>query len=251
MRSIAVINHKGGVGKTTIASNLGHALALAGHRVTLVDLDPQGHLTASLGIFRRPARGLAELMLGEASLDQVAIRSRERLTLIPAGERLGELEGWREGGADRARLLARALPGVTAGQAFMLLDCPPAAGLLMVNAVLAADETLIPVTGDYLGLSALAQLMLTLKELQPLRERPLRHWIELSRFLPRRRLAQEVRERLRRHFADHLLGTPVREAAVLAECPGLGRTIFEYRADSRSAEEIGALARDLIEGRAE
>ncbi len=251
MRSIAVINQKGGVGKTTIAVNLGHALSLAGRRVTLVDLDPQGHLTASLGIFRRPARGVADLMRGEAALDQVAIRSRERLTLIPPGERLGDLEMLRDGGAARAHLLDRALRDQVTEGDILLLDCPPSSGLLVVNAVLAVQELVIPVTGDYLGLNGLAQLMQTLEDLRSLRRQPPRHWITLSRYLPRRRLAREVRERLRRHFGGRILATPVHEAAVLAECPGVGRSIFEYRPASSAAEGFRGLAHDLLEQRTE
>ncbi len=251
MRSIAVINQKGGVGKTTISANLGHALALAGHHVTVVDLDPQGHLTASLGIFRKPARGVADLMLEEVALDQIAIRSRERLSLVPAGQRLGEVEELTEGGANRAHLLRKALNGSLDDQDFVLIDCPPSSGLLVANAVLSAGEALIPVTGDYLGLNGLAQLMQTLKGFQPFRGTPLRHWITLSRFHPRRRLAREVRQRLQEHFSGRVLDASIREAAVLAECPGVGRSIFEYRAGSRSAQEFKALAGELIEKEAE
>jgi len=246
MRSIAVINQKGGVGKTTITANLGHALFLAGKRTTVVDLDPQGHLAASLGIFRKPKRGVADLMLGEARLDQLAIRSRDHLILLPAGERLGDINELVNGGASRGQMLRNALNGDLADQDVVLFDCPPTAGLLMANAVLAADEVLVPVTGDYLGLNALAQLMQTLKGFQAFRDKPLKHWIELSRFQPKRRLAREVSQKLEQHFPGKVLGTPVREAAVLAECPGVGRTIFEYRSGSRSAKEFKALAGDLI-----
>jgi chromosome partitioning protein len=249
MRSIAVINQKGGVGKTTITTNLGHALAMRGQQVTLLDLDPQGHLAASLGIFRAPARGVADLMLGECRLDAVAIRSREHLTLVPSGRRLTELEQMQEGGANRARMLKKALNGSLEGQDFVLIDCPPSAGLLVANAVLSADEVLVPVTGDYLGLNGLAQLMQTLKGFQPFRQRPLKHWIELSRFMPRRRLSREVNEKLQQHFPGKLLGTPINEAAVLAECPGAGRSIFEYRSASRSAKEFEMLADELMQTR--
>lgn len=249
MRSVAIINQKGGVGKTTITANLGHALSLAGKRVTVVDLDPQGHLAASLGIFKKPAHGVADLMLGETVVDQVVIRSREHLTLIPAGQRLGEMEDLAESGADRAHMLDKALNGSLAEQDFVLFDCPPSASLLMANAVLSANEALVPVTGDYLGLNGLAQLMQTLSGFQRFRQTPLQHWIELSRFQPRRRLAREVFEKLQNHFPGKVMDTPVREAAVLAECPGAGRTIFEYRAKSRSAKEFEGLARNLIEAR--
>ncbi len=246
MRSIAVINQKGGVGKTTISANLGHALALSGYQVTVLDLDPQGHLTASLGIFRKPARGVADLMLKEVALEQIAIRSRDRLSLVPAGQRLGEVEEMHEGGASRARLLRTALNGQLESQDFVLIDCPPSSGLLVANAVLSADEALIPVTGDYLGLNGLAQLMQTLKSFHPYRATPLRHWITLSRFHPRRRLAREVQQRLHEHFSGRVLETGIREAAVLAECPGVGRSIFEYRSGSASAKEFRALAGELI-----
>lgn len=249
MRSIAVINQKGGVGKTTITANLGHALALQGQRVTVLDLDPQGHLAASLGIFRQPERGVADLMLGTAELAQVSIRSRDHLALVPAGQRLSEVDELAEGGAGRAHLLSRALNGALDNQDFVLIDCPPSSSLLVANAGLAVDEVLVPVTGDYLGLNGLAQLMQSLQRFQTLRSTPLRHWIELSRFYPRRRLGQEVRQRLLKYFPGRLLSTPVKEAAVLAECPGVGRTIFEYRAKSRSAEEFKQLARDVIEMR--
>ena len=247
MRSIAVIIQKGGVGKTTITANLGHALSLAGKRVTVVDLDPQGHLAASLGIFKKPAHGVADMMLGEIGIDQVAIRSREHLTLIPAGERLGEMEDLAEGGADRAHMLDKALNGSLADQDFVLFDCPPSASLLMANAVLSANEALVPVTGDYLGLNGLAQLMQTLKQFHPFRSRPLRHRIVLSRFHPRRRLAREVQERLQQHFSGRVLAHGIREAAVLAECPGVGRSIFEYRGSSSAAREFRALADELVE----
>ncbi len=247
MRCIAVINQKGSVGKTTISVNLGHALALAGRRVTLIDLDPRGHLTTSLGIFRKPVRGVAEMMLGTARLDQVAVRSRDRLILIPAGQHLGDVEELRESGAARRRMLSLALNGYLADQDYVLIDCPPSSGLLVANAALVAEEALIPVTGDYLGLNGLAQLLRTLKGFQPFRKRPLLHWIELSRFQPRRRLAREVKAKLAEHFASRILGTAIREAAVLAECPGAGRSIFEYRGSSSPAKEFESLARELDE----
>jgi chromosome partitioning protein len=91
--------------------------------------------------------------------------------------------------------------------------------------------------------------MVTLKKFEPYREKPLEHWIELSRFINRRRLANEVKEKLLKHFPNRVLATPISEAAVMAECPGVGRTIFEYRRTSRSAKEFSALAEDLIEKR--
>jgi chromosome partitioning protein len=249
MRRIAVINQKGGVGKTTITANLGHALALAGHRVTVIDLDPQGHLSTCLGIFRPPQHGMDEVLLNEVDIASVTMVTRESLVLVPAGNRLADVEQMHDGGAARARLLIDGLKDQFEGQDFLLMDCPPSSGLLVTNAIFAADEVLIPTSGDYLSLTGLANLMVTLKKFEPYREKPLEHWIELSRFINRRRLANEVKEKLLKHFPNRVLATPISEAAVMAECPGVGRTIFEYRRTSRSAKEFSALAEDLIEKR--
>ena len=249
MRRIAVINQKGGVGKTTITTNLGHALALLGHRVTVIDLDPQGQLAASFGIFRAPRRGIDQVLLDGMQLEDVQLLARDLITLIPAGTGLQGVEELHEGGAARARLLRQAMAGRLAGQEFVLIDCPPSSGMLVANAIFAADEVLMPVGGDYLSLNGLAKMLATLQRFAPFLEQPLRQWIELSRFVPRRRLSQEVRGKLLDHFPEQLLAVPIREAAVLAECPGAGRTIFEYRRTSHAAKEFTELAQDLIDRR--
>lgn len=247
MRRIALINQKGGVGKTTITTNLGHALALAGYRVTVIDLDPQGQLASSYGIFRAPAKGIDQVMLNALEPGSVKQGVRDMLTLIPAGDRLQEIEHLHDGGASRAQLLNRALTGALDDQAFVLFDCPPSSGVLVANAIFAADEALIPVSGDHMSLNGLAKMLLTMKKFEPYLKRPLRQWIVLNRFFPRRRLCKEVLEKLNEHFERQLIKTRIRESAVIAECPGIGRTIFEYKPGSQSAKEFHALATELIE----
>ncbi|WP_316366284.1 ParA family protein [Candidatus Thiodiazotropha sp. CDECU1] len=246
MRRIALINQKGGVGKTTITTNLGHALALAGHRVTVIDLDPQGQLASSYGIFRAPAKGIDQVMLEAQDPASVKQGIRDMLTLIPAGDCLQEIEHLHDGGASRAQLLKQALDGALDDQAFVLFDCPPSSGLLVANAIFAADEALIPVSGDHMSLNGLAKMMLTIKKFEPYLSKPLPTWIALNRYFPRRRLCKEVSEKLKRHFSDQLIHTPIREAAVIAECPGIGRTIFEYKPGSQSAKEFQSLATELL-----
>ena len=250
MRSIAVINQKGGVGKTTITANLGHALSRLGKHVTVIDLDPQGQLSASLGLFRPPSHGIDEVMLNGATIESVSVSTRDGLRLVPAGSKLGSLEKSVGEGVQRALALKQGIDrGVPSDMDFLLIDCPPSSGLLMANAIMAADEVLIPVTGDYLGLNGLAHLLSTLKKFEQLRHRSLIRRVLLSRFIARRRLSKEVVEKLKQHFSGKILATPIREAAALAECPGAGRTIFEYRPSSVSAKEFSGLALDLIEGR--
>ena len=248
MQTIAVINQKGGVGKTTTAVNMGHALAMQGRRVMLVDLDPQGHLAPCLGVFRAPREGIDQVLLQGAALESVAVATRELLQLVPAGAELGEVERL-QGGSERGQLLQRALARSRPDVDYLLFDCPPSAGLLVMNAVLAADHVMIPVAGDYLSLTGLANLVNTLRRVEGLRATPLRKWIFMSRFVARRRLSREVLGKIMQHFPHYLLPTAIREAAVLAECAGAGRTIFEYRGKSKSAEEFRSLADDFLQGR--
>jgi chromosome partitioning protein len=182
-------------------------------------------------------------------LDAVAIHTRDNLVLVPSGKQLAEVDRRSDDGLARSRLLQEALEQDVPEQDFLLFDCPPAAGILTANALIAADEVLIPVTGDYLGLDGVAHLLTTLKRFDDFRQSPLRQSIVVSRLHPRRRLSREVLEKLLSHFSNKVLVTPICEAAVLAECPAVGRTIFEYRRRSRSAEDFLSLARDLTEWR--
>jgi chromosome partitioning protein len=118
-----------------------------------------------------------------------------------------------------------------------------------MNAVLAVDQVIIPVAGDYLSLTGLANLMGTLRRIEGLRSRPLEKRIFMSRFVGRRRLSREVLGRIVQHFPHYLMPASIREAAVLAECAGAGRTIFEYRGKSKSAAEFRSLAGDFLQGR--
>lgn len=249
MRRIAVINQKGGVGKTTVTVNLGYALALAGKKVTVMDLDPQGHLAASLGVFHPPSAGLDSVLLEHADWHKLVIDIRPGLRLLPAGPKLDQVEQIKEGGTDRALLLKQAIEETEQDDDFYLLDCPPAFGLLLSNAIMAADEALIPSTGDYLGLNGLAQLLGTIKKFEPFRGKELPIWLVLSRFHQRRRLSKEVLEKLMQYFPNRILSTVIREMVALAEAPGMGKSIFDYRPNSPSAQDFGHLAEDYLQGR--
>lgn len=248
MRVIAVLNQKGGVGKTTTTVNLGRAIAERGREVGLIDLDPQGHLAASLGVFPAPRCGVGEALLEGRALSDYAVPVQDWATLVPGGLALTEHEQL-PGGLERALLLREALEAYSPPADVILIDCPPSAGMLIVNAVVAADAVLIPVAGDYLSLTGLARLMLTLKRLRPLCKPALQERIFMSRFIGRRRLAREVLEKVEQHFSDRLFPTSISEAAVLAECAGQGKTIFEYRGRSTSAMQYLALADDLLHDR--
>ncbi len=247
MRAIAVINQKGGVGKTTTTANLAHALALAGHKVTIVDLDPQGHLAAHLGAFKRDQQGVDQIMLGEKQVKEVITDVRDGLKLIPAGSELDVLE--RGGGNEQSReRLQGAVDTVGADQDFILIDCPPASGLLIDYALTAVDEIIVPVASDYLALRGLSDLIATLRQFEEKHAHSFTQWIVVTRFHLRRRLSWEVRDKLVEYFPKGVLETPIRETSVLAECPSFGKTAFEYKRGNNGAADYESLARNFLRG---
>lgn len=247
-RVISVINQKGGVGKTTTTANLAHGLALKGYKVLAIDLDPQAHLASSLGITREDIAGLDAVFLKGIPLKSVQIEIRENLSLVSAGGHLNEVENI-GGGKSRGLLLKRAIDQYNDDVDFILIDSPPSSGLLVINALFATEEIIIPMTGDYLALQGLSHLMATLHNFEEKLKKEYTQWIVMSRFHERRRLAQEVREKLVTYFPETVLATPISEAALLAECPGFGQSVFEYKPGSKSSDEYESLIDDLVEGR--
>lgn len=245
---IAVMNQKGGVGKTTTTMNLAHALAMSGKSVTVIDMDPQAHLTASFGAEIKMQSGIDEVLMGESNINDVRIQVRDNLHLIPAGTRLGELEQVATGGAQRGWLLSNAVKDLS-GEDIVLIDCPPSSGMLTMNAMLAAKEMLIPVAGDYLSLHGLSRLLNILKHIETRLKHATKKWMVVTRFHGRRKLANEVRGKLMEYFPGQVLATPIRETVALAESPGFGQSIFEYQKSSNGAQDYRDLADDLLKGR--
>lgn len=249
VKIVAVLNQKGGVGKTTTTVNLAHALAKMGKRISLIDLDPQAHLSLSFGIVSRQQSGIDLVMLGERRLNQQILPVRERMQLIPAGSRLQEIEQLTEGGSRRGELLLQALSQGLEDQDYVFIDCPPSSSVLVVNALFAADEILVPMSSDYLALQGLSHLMGTIKKFETALKKKYRILLVVSRFVTTRRISKDVLDVLNKYFAGQVLATKIKETAFLAECPSFGKTIFEYRPGSRSASDFKELAIDFLEGR--
>ena len=248
-RIIAIINQKGGVGKTTTSVNLTHALARMGKKVTVIDFDPQSHLAVSLGVVSPNISGIDDVMLNRANLQQQLIPVRKNLNLVVAGPRLQEIEQLTEVGAQKGDLLRTALLESLTDQDFIFIDCPPSSGVLVVNALFAVDEILVPMTSDFLALQGLSHLMGTIKKFEKALKKPYRLSIVMSRYIATRRISAEVMESLQKYFPGKVLATAIRETALLAECPSFGKTIFEYRPGCRSARDFTELAKDFLEGR--
>jgi len=248
-RIVAVLNQKGGVGKTTTSVNLCHALARMGKKLIVIDLDPQSHLSVSFGVVSTQIGGIDEIMLGVSTLPEKLIKVRPNLDLIVAGSRLQEIEQLNEAGAQSGYLLRKALVEHLSGLDFVFIDCPPSSGLLVANALLAADEILVPMTSDYLALQGLSHLMGTIRKFESVLNKQYRFSLVMSRYIASRRISKEVLKTLQKYFAGKILATTITETALLAECPSFGKTIFEYRPGCRSARDFAALANDFLEGK--
>ena len=248
-RIVAVVNQKGGVGKTTTSVNLTHALARQGKKVTVIDLDPQCHLAVALGVVSKQQAGIDLVMLGESRFEQQLLPVRDNLNLVVAGPRLQEIEQLNKGGSHRGDLLRKALMADIGEQDFIFIDCPPSSGILVANALIAADELLVPMTSDYMALQGLSHLMGTIKRFETALNRKYRLQLVMSRYIPSRRLSKDVLETIKKYFPGQILATPIRETAALAECPSFGKTIFEYRPGWRSAQDFTSLAIDFLEER--
>ena len=246
MRKIAVISQKGGVGKTTTSMNLAHALALSGKKVLLIDMDPQANLSTSLGIHGNDVKGIAAVLLKDEPLIDHIVSMKSGVDLVPAGGKLGELEFLSSGGSKRGFLLEQATASINKKYDFLLIDCPPSAGLLGMNAMLAVDELLIPVSSDYLSMQGLSRLLGIVQHVEDKLQRTTKKWIVLTRYYRRRRLAKEVREKLLRYFPGRVLNTPIRESVALAESPSYGLSIFDYKKLSFGAQDYLSLAQDLV-----
>ena len=246
LRILAILNHKGGVGKTTTCFNLASYYAGMGLRVLAIDLDPQSHLTVSLGLKDAGLSGVDDIFLEQAVAQDLVLKSRDNLDIIPAGYRLGEVERLAAEGRKKTRVLENSLQPIQHNYDIILLDCPPTSGLLNFNALYTADEVIIPVSSDYLALHGLSQLLRTLKSAEKFMHKKLKLWIAVTRFTTRRRLSNQVKDKLAKYFPNQLLATMVRESAPLAESPSFGKSVFEYSKSSNGALDYASLADDIL-----
>ncbi len=246
LRILAILNHKGGVGKTTTCFNLACIYAAQELRILVIDLDAQSHLSVSLGLKQADLSGIDDVFLEQADIVDYIQPVRPNLDLLPAGYRLGEVERLAAQGRRQALVLDTALQNIKHNYDLILIDCPPTSGLLNFNALFAATEVVIPVSSDFLALHGLSQLLRTLHSAQRFMQKPLKSWIVLTRFTTRRRLSNQVRDKLIKYFPQQLLATVIRENAPLAECPSFAKAIFEYSRRSNGAKDYADLADDIL-----
>ena len=247
-RTIAVANQKGGVGKTTTAINLGAALAEMGRRVLVVDLDPQANATTGIGLDPRTLHASVYdvLLDGKSIVDCVRPTEIKGLMVVPSHLDLAGAEIELQSAFNRERRLASALAQVRGQFDYVFVDCPPALGLLAVNALTAVDEVLVPIQCEYYALEGLAQLTMHVDQIR----QHLNPTLTLSKLLlvmydSRTNLSRQVSEEVRELYKDRVLRTVIPRSIKLAEAPSRGRPITAYSPRSRAALTYRILAKEF------
>lgn len=252
MKIIAITNQKGGVGKTTTTVNLSAALAAAGQRILLIDLDPQASATSVLGLKENAAGSIYQALIGERHARELILPTRiPNLSAIPAGLDMAgaEIEVAR---MDNHMLqLRKVLLDIRDQNAFdfALLDCPPSLGILMTNALAAADEILVPIQCEYYALEGLGLLMDVTERIRATGANPNLSisGLLLTMFDGRTNLNPQVVAEVRNHFQEVVYETVIPRTVRFAEAPSHGRTIFEHDPQGAGAAAYTALAKELLD----
>jgi len=252
MQRIAVINQKGGVGKTTTTVSLGAALARKGYRVLLLDLDPQANLTVHVD--KRPdleSHTMTNLLVEDAQLaDLVQETAIANLFVVPSDSSLAGVEQVLANRIGRETILREALDAFPAASSFdfVLFDCPPSLGVLSANVLVATDKVVIPMQAEFLSLQGMAKLL----EVIQLVQKRLNPTLQIACVLPcmvdgRTNLSAEVLREIEQHFGTLLTKTRIRNNVKLAEAPSFGSTIFDHAPDSNGASDYEAFTSEFLQ----
>jgi chromosome partitioning protein len=252
MKIVAIANQKGGVGKTTTAVNLGAALAERGHRILLIDLDPQANATSSFGLQGVEDISLYEPLLGGASITtKIFPTRRDGLFIVPADLDLAGAEVEIARMPNHLMRLAETLKPLHEDKTFdfVFVDCPPSLGILMSNALAAADELLTPIQCEYFALEGLVKIV---RLVEQVRDSGANKRLELSgivmtMFDARTNLSEQVVAEVRQHFGERVYNTVIPRSVRLSEAPSFGKSILEYAPSGAAAQAYRALAREFIE----
>jgi len=251
MKIVAIANQKGGVGKTTTAVNLGASLAESGKRILIVDLDPQANATSSFGLQGVEDVSLYKPLLGEASITETILPTRrEGLFIVRADLDMAGAEVEIARMPNHLTRLAETLKPLYTDQTFdfVFLDCPPSLGILMSNALAAADELLTPIQCEYFALEGLVKIVRLIEQVldSGANERLELGGIVMTMFDARTNLSQQVVADVRKHFGERVYETVIPRSVRLSEAPSFGKSILEYASSGPAAQAYRALAREFM-----
>ncbi|HBU28196.1 TPA: chromosome partitioning protein ParA [Candidatus Uhrbacteria bacterium] len=245
----AIVNQKGGVGKTTTTLNLGAYLAAAGKRILIVDLDPQANATSGLGINHQELEhGLYSVLIGEKNLSDVRFQTpHEGLHVVPTSQNLAGASIELVGQEHREFKLSQALLTVAHEYDYVLIDCPPSLGLLTLNGLVAADHVVIPIQAEYYALEGLGQLLRTIELVQENLKPELNVFgAVITMFDSRTKLSKDVLTELYKHFPNKIFRSVIPRSVRLAEAPSFGQTILGYDPGGKAARAYERLAHEFL-----
>lgn len=244
---VAVVNQKGGVGKTTTAVNLTAALAETGARVLLCDFDPQSNATSGMGVDKARATTVYDVIIGRAEAQQAIVHTKFG-DLLPSGSMLAGAGIELIRTEDREFALHRALEPLRKSYDYIFIDCPPSLELLTLNALCAADSILVPVQCEYYALEGLSDLMSTLRAVKSRLNPGLQIFgVLLTMFDGRTNFSMQVAQEVRKHFPGRVFATVIPRNVRLAEAPSHGKPITNYDHLSRGAIAYARLAKEVLE----
>jgi len=241
---ISISNHKGGVGKTTSAINIGAGLNKLGKKILLIDLDPQANLSQSLGLIDQE-RNIYGALRGEYKLQPIEIV--KGLDIIPSTLDLSGAEVEMSGEAGREYILRELIEPIRASYDYILIDSPPSLGLLTINSFTASDEVFIPLQAQYLALQGLTKLLEVIDKIKKRLNKELKvGGVFITQYDSRKVLNRDVVATIEAHFKDEVFKTRVRDNIALAEAPAQGLDIFRYSPKSYGSEDYLSLSKEIL-----
>ncbi len=256
MRTIAVVNQKGGCGKTTVSINLASALAEAGQRTLLVDVDPQSHCAVGLAVPEEQIeQSIYDVLISKSRnepirLTEILWQISDRLELAPASIDLSAFEQQMSGVAEREGCLREVLAQLKNTYDYVIIDCPPAVGLLTFNALRAATDVIVPVETGYFALHGLSRQLETLSVLCKQCNQQVNVRVLASMYDTRTKMSREILAELRSHFADKMFEAIVNFNTKIKEAASFGQPICEYDSASRGQKDFSALAEEVLSSQA-
>jgi len=247
MKIITVTNQKGGTGKTTLATNLGVALASMGKKILLIDFDPQANLTYSFGI-HNSENTIVEVLQGKETIQTILVK-REGLDIAPSSSLLADLEVSIINKIGREQLLSERIKDLK-GYDYIFIDSPPALSILTVNALTVANEVLIPLQMEILSLQGLTQLLRTIDEVKGVLNKNLKiRGIIVSMYDSRRRLSVEVLNEIKNNLEERVFNSVIRICVKIAEAPSFAQSVLSYAPSSNGAVDYRNLAKEFLNER--